>query len=115
MTNIRNERIKAQIIRDISEIIQFELGHIKLGFLTVTDARVSDDYGHAWVYVSFFDKDETTPGLATLNQAKGLIRSLLAQRLNIRKTPELHFAVDEVAEKAERLEAIFRKQKKDDK
>ncbi|HKM10846.1 MAG: 30S ribosome-binding factor RbfA [Bacilli bacterium] len=114
MSNIRNERIKAQIIRDISEIIQFELGHLELGFLTISDARVSNDYGHAWIYVSFFDKKETEQGLITLNKAKGYIRTLLAKRLNIRKTPELHFEVDEIAEKAERLEAIFQQNKKEE-
>lgn len=112
MANVRSKRIQAQIIRDLSHIIEFELSHYNLGFVTVTDAEVSADYAHAWIYVTFLSEAEEEAGLKKLNSAKKEIRYLLAKKVSIRKVPELHFALDDVIKKAKRIEEILAKDKK---
>lgn len=107
----RTERIKGLIVRNVSEIIQFELKDQSIGFVTVTDAKVSNDFSYAKIFVSFLDEDKETP-LAHLNKAKGFIRSQLAGRLDIRKTPELTFVYDDTYEKAQRLEETIRRANK---
>ena len=57
MAKIKQEKLAVDIQRYISEIIQFEMGHINVGMVTVTKVKVSDDNSWAKVYVSFLDKD----------------------------------------------------------
>jgi ribosome-binding factor A len=43
-----------------------------------------------------------------LAQDRGFLRSLLAERLSIRHTPDLQFVIDETVERAMRLETLLR-------
>ena len=60
----RKDRVPALILKNISEIIQFEVKSKSIGFVTVTDVVVSNDFSHAKVYVTFllntiaFDKED---------------------------------------------------------
>ena len=86
------ERIKANIAKNIREIVQFELNSEKIDFLTITNIDVSSDHSYAKVYVSFF----TNPikNLESLNKVKGFVRSSLAKRLKLRRVPEISFVLD---------------------
>lgn len=104
----KNDKMNAIVQKTISEIIQFELKNPKLGFVTITDVRVTNDNSIAKVYVSFLGKEERNQaGLKILNQSKGFIRSELAKRLSIRKTPELIFEIDRSLEQGNRIEKIL--------
>lgn len=104
----KNDKMNAIVQKAISEIIQFELKNPKLGFVTITDVRVTNDNSIAKVYVSFLGKEERNQaGLKILNQSKGFIRSELAKRLSIRKTPELIFEIDRSLEQGNRIEKIL--------
>lgn len=78
--------------------------------VTVTGVRVSADLEHATVAVSVLgDGPEQQAALRALETAKGYIRRLLAPRLQLRHTPDLHFTLDTTAEEASRvLSAIDR-------
>ena len=52
------ERIQTLIMRNISEIIQFQIKNPKLGFVTIPEVKVSKDFSHAKVYVSFIKEEE---------------------------------------------------------
>ena len=104
----KNDKMNAIVQKAISEIIQFELKNPKLGFVTITDVRVTNDNSIAKVYVSFLGKEERNQaGLKILNQSKGFVRSELAKRLSIRKTPELIFEIDRSLEQGNRIEKIL--------
>ena len=107
MAKIKQEKLAVDIQRYISEIIQFEMGHINVGMVTVTKVKVSDDNSWAKVYVSFLDKDREKK-LENLKNAKWLIRSELAKRLTIRKTPDLNFVLDDSYQKGEHIEQIIK-------
>ena len=88
----KQEKMNHICQRAISEIIQFELKDPKVGFVTITDVQVTNDNSYAKVFVSFLGKQERAEaGLKALNRSKGFIRSALAKRLTIRKTPEIIF------------------------
>ncbi|MFA6942723.1 MAG: 30S ribosome-binding factor RbfA, partial [Bacilli bacterium] len=78
----------------------------------VTDAEVSNDFSYAKIFVSFMGSDDKEEQLARLNKAKGFIRSGLAKRLDIRKTPELTFVYDDTLDKAMHLEELLKKVEK---
>ena len=111
MAKIKQEKLAVDIQRYISEIIQFDMGHINVGMVTVTKVKVSDDNSWAKVYVSFLDKDREKK-LEALKNAKWLIRSELAKRLTIRKTPDINFVLDDSYQKGEHIEEIIKEIKR---
>ena len=111
MAKLKQEKLAVDIQRYISEIIQFEMGHINVGMVTVTKVKVSDDNSWAKVYVSFLDKDREKK-LEALKNAKWLIRSELAKRLTIRKTPDINFVLDDSYQKGEHIEEIIKEIKR---
>ena len=104
----KNEKMNHICQRAISEIIQFELKDPKVGFVTITDVQVTNDNSYAKVFVSFLGKQERAEaGLKALNRSKGFIRSSLAKRLSIRKTPEIIFEIDHSLEQGNKIEKIL--------
>ena len=111
MAKIKQEKLAVDIQRYISEIIQFELKGVDVGFATVTRVKVSDDNSWAKVYVSFLDKDREAK-LEKLRDAKWMIRTSLAKKLTIRKTPDINFVLDDSYQKGEHIEEIIKDLKK---
>lgn len=107
----RTQRIQSIIGKNISEIIQFELKNPRIGFCTVSEVLVSSDFSYARVYVSFLGAKYPKQNLEELNKTRGYVRSSLAKKIDIRKTPEITFYLDESFQKAERLEEVLRKEK----
>lgn len=114
-SSIKQKRLGAIIRRDISEIIQYDLKDPNVGFITVTDVKVSNDHSYATVYVTFMGRGyQKKEGMEALERAKGFIRSQLAQQLDIRRCPELIFKIDETEERGQRIDEIIREIHKDD-
>lgn len=104
----KNEKMNHIVQKAISEIIQFDLKNPKVGFVTITDVQVTNDNSYAKIFVSFLGKEERAQaGLRALNQSKGFIRSELAKRLSIRKTPELIFQIDRSLEQGNRIDKLL--------
>ena len=100
---IKQERMNQIILKEVTQIIQFELKDPNVGFVTITD-----------VHVSFLGKEErNAAGLKALNRSKGFIRSTLAKRLTIRKTPEIIFKLDKSLEQGKRIENLIQSIHKD--
>lgn len=106
----RTQRIQSIIGKNISEIIQFELKNPRIGFCTVSEVKVSNDFSYAKVYVSFLGAKYPKQNLEELNKTKGYVRSSLAKKLDIRKTPEITFYLDESFSKVDRLDEILKKE-----
>lgn len=105
---LKKDKMDNIIQKEVSEIIQFELKNPKIGFVTITDVDVTSDMSYAKIFVSFLGQDACKEaGLKALNQSKGFIRSELAKRLTIRKTPELIFQLDNSLEKGNKIEKIL--------
>ena len=106
--SIKQKRLEGTIRKNISDIIQFGIKDPNVGFVTITDVQVSNDHSFAKVFVTFLGKDaRAQAGLKSLNRAKGFIRSELSQRLDIRRTPELIFVLDETEMKARHIDEII--------
>jgi len=110
----RSDRLAHELKVQISLILSREMRDPRLGFATVTDARVSPDLRYARIYVSVFGSpDEQKQALAVLNQGAGFVRRLLSSRLRLRHTPELTFAFDQSVEHGARMEEILNEVNKD--
>lgn len=113
--SVKQKRLEGVIRKNISDIIQFGIKDPNVGFVTITDVNVSNDHSYAKVFVTFLGKDaRAQAGLKALNRAKGFIRSELSQRLDIRRTPELTFVLDETEMKARHIDEIIHSLHTDD-
>lgn len=99
--SIKNVRINSEVLKELSQIISFEVKDPRINpFTSIMDVYVAPDLKTCKVYFSVMGtKEEKENTLAGLNSAKGMIRSLLAKRINLRNTPELTFVLDESLEK----------------
>lgn len=76
--------------------------------LSVVEVKTSPDLHQAKVYLAVGgEKKDQLAVVSALNKAQGFLRSELGHRIRLRFTPELHFVLDETAEKAAHLEQIF--------
>ncbi len=97
------ERIKAIV----AEQLEYRVKDERLGFVTVTDVRVTGDLQHATVFYTVFGDDtQRAATAAALESAKGKIRSSLGQ-LGIRLTPTIEFLCDALPEGAAHLEDLL--------
>ena len=101
-------RVASSISRNISDIILFELKNSVFKLVSVNQVNVSNDYSFAKIYVSHLDGRKVDEAVSELNAKKGLIRSLLAKKMDIYKVPELLFIKDETYDNGEKIEAIIR-------
>lgn len=105
----RVEKIQKMAREVLGESIQ-GLKDPRVGFVTVTDVRITPDLRHAKVYVSVLgSEEERAVTLAGLNSAKPHLRSVLGRQIRTKYLPDLHFFLDTLPEEAERLERIFQK------
>lgn len=112
---IKKERLQSIIKKEISRIIFEDVKDPTIGFVTITDVVLTNDYSIAKVYVSFLDKiDINDYRIKNLNKAKGLIRNKLAHKLSIRKCPELIFVIDDSLQKGNHIEEVINKLKENE-
>lgn len=108
MPSRRIARLNEQLRREISEIVQWDVKDPRVGPTTVTRVETTSDLSHAKVWVMVTGPaDERAQSLEGLEKAAPFIRSALAQRLELRKVPALHFLPDQSMEHAARIEEIL--------
>lgn len=107
----KQERIATLIRKNIAEIIQFDLKNPHLGFVTIPEVKVSNDFSYAKVYVSFIKEEDIKSGMEVLEHSKGFIRSELASKMDIRRIPEISFVLDEGYKKEARIEELLKNDK----
>jgi ribosome-binding factor A len=110
MTDTARARKLADRIREIvAEALEKRVKDPRLGFVTVTDARVTNDLQHATVFYTVLgDADELASSAAALESAKGVLRSEVGRRTGVRLTPTLEFVSDAVPENAAHIEDLLR-------
>lgn len=110
----RHERVAEEMHHEINAMLAGELKDPRLaGMVHVTEVRVSPDLKQARIYVSAPGSDaEQAAAMKGLEAAVGFIRHELAERLQMRRCPELHFVLDRSEEYGERIERLLRETKK---
>ena len=104
----RARKVADRIKSLVAEYVEFRLKDERVGFLTVTDVRVTGDLQNASVFYTVFGSDDERAATAeALADNKGRIRSHVGKGLGIRLTPTLEFIPDAIPEGAAHLEDIL--------
>ena len=108
MTNPRVRKIADRIHVVVAEMLERRIKDPRLGFVTVTDVRVSGDSQHATVFYTVLGEESDAEGSAVaLESARGLIRSEVAKQLGMRLAPTLEFIRDALPESARHLDEVL--------
>ena len=106
----RKDRLASEIVKETSKIILFELRDPRKGFVTVTRAKVSDDYRYAKIFVSIMGTPkEKKLTLGGLRHARGFVQKELSRRIQMRSFPEIAFEIDDSIEKAFKVTNVIDK------
>lgn len=94
----------------VAQLLETKIRDPRLGFVTVTDARVTGDLQQASIFYTVLgDEDQRASTAAALESAKGAIRSALGRELGLRITPSVAFFEDGLPESAKALESLLEK------
>lgn len=116
MANPRVRKIADRIKVVVAEMLERRIKDPRLGFVTVTDVRVTGDSQQATIFYTVLDAtgdDEAALAAtaAALESAKGLIRSEVAKQLGTRTAPTLTFIADALPETARHLDEVLARAK----
>src|SRR5450756_2385111 len=104
----RARKLADRIKQIVAEMLDTRIKDPRLGFITVTDTRVTGDLQHATVFYTVFGDDEARAGTAAaLESAKGVLRSEVGKQTGVRLTPTLEFILDAVPDTAAHLESAL--------
>jgi ribosome-binding factor A len=114
-TSHRHERVGEEIAHEVNAMLAGELKDPRLeGMVVVSEVRVQPDMRHARVFINVSGTEkEQEAAIKALHHAAGYIRRELIERLQLRRTPELHFTLDLSHEYTLRIEQLLKEVKKD--
>ena len=105
------DRIKEIVARKLDRGIKDP----RLGFVTVTDVRVTGDLQHASIFYTVYGTDEERADTAAaLKSATGMLRSEVGKNITARLTPSLEFILDGVPENAAAIDALLEEARRRD-
>ncbi|WP_100814266.1 30S ribosome-binding factor RbfA [Microbacterium lacus] len=115
MGSERAARLADRIKVVLAERLEKGLRDPRLGFVTITDVRVTGDLQHASVFYTVLGSDEERADSAkALASATGMLRSEMGKHLNTRLTPSLEFIQDALPDNADAISALLREARERD-
>ena len=110
----RSDRVGALLQRELSDIIHRSLKDPRIGFCTVGHVQVSSDLKYADVLVSVVgDNKQKQATLAGLKSASGFLRREIGNRIDLRYTPQLRFALDRSADHLMEIDRLLKQVQQD--
>ncbi|SRR5579871_1103781 len=107
MDSGRATKLADRIAQIVAEMLELRVKDPRLGFVTVTDAKLTGDLREATVYYTVYGSAEEQEGTAAaLKSATGLIRSEVGRQTGLRHTPSLSFVQDTLPEGARHMEEL---------
>jgi len=92
----------------VAETLEKKIKDPRLGFITVTEVRVTSDLREASVFYTVYgDEDARMSTAAALASAKGVLRSEVGKQTGVKFTPTLEFIPDAIPETARQLEDLL--------
>ncbi|HUZ36194.1 MAG TPA: 30S ribosome-binding factor RbfA [Streptosporangiaceae bacterium] len=107
MDAARARKLADRIARIVAEMLERRVKDPRLGFVTVTEARLTGDLREATVYYTVYGtQEEQAETAVALASATGLIRSEVGRQTGLRHTPSLTFVRDTLPEGAQHMEDL---------
>ena len=108
MGSPRVVKLADQIKVIVAEMLERRIKDPRLGFVTVTDVRLTGDSREATVFYTVFGSEAERAGTAVaLRSATGLIRSHVGKQLGLRFAPTIAFVPDAVPENARQIDDLL--------
>lgn len=108
MSNPRAGKVAERIQQIIARRLEKGLRDPRLGFVTITDVRVTGDLQNASVFYTVYGtEEEQADSAAALKSATGMLRTEVGKQLGTRLTPTLEFIHDELPESAQHLNELL--------
>jgi ribosome-binding factor A len=96
----------------VAETLEMRIKDPRLGFVTITDSRVTGDLHEATVYYTVYgSEEEKVATAAALESARGVLRSEIGRQTGVRFTPTLAFIADAIPENALAIEDLLHQAK----
>ncbi|BAU32650.1 ribosome-binding factor A [Microcella alkaliphila] len=113
--NPRARKVADRIHEVIATRLERGLRDPRLGFVTITEVRVTGDLQHASIFYTVYGTDEErADSAAALKAATGMLRTEVGKNLNTRLTPTIEFIADGVPENAAAIENLLREARERD-
>src|SRR5205085_7462692 len=107
MDAARARKLADRISQIVADMLERRIKDPRLGFVTVTEARLTNDLREATVFYTVYGTDaERADTAAALDSATGIIRSEVGRQLGLRHTPSRVFVADVLLEYAQRFEEL---------
>ena len=103
----RSQRVADLIQHTLAPMLQHEAKDPRFAAVTITAVDVSPDLSNAIVFVSMLEETQIASTIAALNKASGYFRHRLADAVELRITPRLHFRFDESISRADRITKLI--------
>lgn len=108
MAGQRTQQLADRIRVIVASMLERRIKDPRLGFVTITDVRLTGDNQNASVFYTVMGGQEAIDGTAAaLRSASGLIRSEVGKQLGLRHTPTVEFFLDAVPENAQQIEELL--------
>ena len=115
MSNPRVRKVADRIQVVVAEMLERRVKDPRLGFVTVTDVRVSGDTQQASVFYTVLgEEEEVAASAAALESARGLIRAEVARQLGMRHVPTLDFIHDALPDTARHIDELLARARESD-
>ncbi|GAA0373465.1 30S ribosome-binding factor RbfA [Streptomyces olivoreticuli] len=113
--NARARKLADRIREIVAETLQRRIKDPRLGYVTITDTRVTGDLREATVFYTVYgDDEERAASAAALESAKGILRSTVGRETGVRFTPTLTFVADALPDNARTIDDLLAKAKAKD-
>jgi ribosome-binding factor A len=115
VSNPRVRKVADRIQVVVAEMLERRVKDPRLGFVTVTDVRVSGDTQQASVFYTVLGEEEqVVASAAALESARGLIRAEVAKQLAMRHAPTLEFIHDALPDSARHIDELLAQARESD-
>jgi len=99
----------------VAETLERQVKDPRLGFITITDTRVTGDLHDATVFYTVLgDETARNDTAAALESAKGVLRAEVGRQTQVRFTPTLTFVLDGILDNAAHIEELIAKAREAD-
>jgi ribosome-binding factor A len=115
MDAARARKLADRIAVIVAEMLERRIKDPRLGFITVTEAKITNDLREATVFYTVYgSEEELAETAAALASATGVIRSEVGRQTGLRHTPSLTFVADTLPQTSQHIEDLVAKARRAD-
>lgn len=104
------EHLQTQILRTLTDIYRRDVKDSSIGFLTITEVRLTNDFSYLTIYYTILGADNKREAAKkALERSKSFVKGQLSRKVRMRKTPDLIFKYDESLDYGNRIEEGLKK------